>query len=252
MTAYLHHEKLIVYQRSIDFVAWSEELVEGITRKASAKEQLRRASASIPQNIAESNAKRTAREQRRFVDIANGSALESAACLDVLRAKELIAQEVQITGKQQLHEIVSMLYGLRRSKQDRVAEDSPHYGTFLFDHEKLHAYQKAIELVAWIDMLCRDSRISAESMEVLDRTSTSVALNIAEGNAKFSAKERCRFIDTSVSASLRCAGALDVLVARKGVSLDRINAGKELLGTVVSLLIGLRGRLLRDEPDWET
>ena len=50
-----------------------------------------------------------------FFDIARGSALECAACLDVLIAKKLIeSEEVQI-GKSRLLEIVSMLVGLIRA-----------------------------------------------------------------------------------------------------------------------------------------
>ena len=47
------HEKLIVYQRSIEFVAWLEPLVEKRPAKIAAKDQLDRASTSVPLNIAE-------------------------------------------------------------------------------------------------------------------------------------------------------------------------------------------------------
>jgi len=251
MPPYFHHERLVVYQRSIEFVAWAEDVVQEVSAKASAKDHLRRASGSVPQNIAEGNAKRSAKEQRRFIDIANGSALECAACLDVLGAKELLARDTRDAGKDQLQAIVRMLYGLRRAKTDRVAEEAAGYGAHRFDHETLEAYQKAMDAVAWLDQFCRARALDGETSEILDRTSTSTALNIAEGNAKFRVLDRCKFLDASVSACLRCAGRLDVLVARKTAETGDIDPGKEILSSTLSLLLGLRTRLLGEPPDWE-
>jgi hypothetical protein len=47
--------------------------------------------------------------------MARGSALECAACLDVLLAKTMIEESVAMEGKGMLIEIVSMLVGLIRS-----------------------------------------------------------------------------------------------------------------------------------------
>jgi four helix bundle protein len=54
---YFDHEKLDVYQRSIAFCGWVGELLSDITGKAAAKDQLDRASTSLPLNIAERNGK---------------------------------------------------------------------------------------------------------------------------------------------------------------------------------------------------
>ncbi|MDP6353592.1 MAG: four helix bundle protein [Planctomycetota bacterium] len=248
--ASFHHENLVVYQRSIKFVAWSRDLLKRISAKASAKDHLHRASASVPQNIAESNAKRSPKEQCRFVDIANGSALECSACLDVLQKKKLLTEELRMEGRELLFSVVQMLVGLRRSKKDRVEEESSIYGTPRFDHEKLEAYQTSLQAVEWLNEFFTNRELDAQSIDTLDRTSTSVALNIAEGNAKFSVKDRCRFIDTSISSGLRCAGALDVSVASGEAEPDEIMAGKELLRITVSLLSGLRRRLEEMPPDW--
>ena len=54
MEFYFDHDKLEVYQIAIQFVAWSETLLEDCKGKAaSAKKQLDEASSSIPKNIAE-------------------------------------------------------------------------------------------------------------------------------------------------------------------------------------------------------
>ena len=58
MEFYFDHEKLGVYQVAIEFVAWSEILLEDCKGKAaSAKKHLDEASSSIPNNIAKGNGK---------------------------------------------------------------------------------------------------------------------------------------------------------------------------------------------------
>ncbi len=122
------HEKLEVYKTSIRFVSWSSSLLEDLPKTHSAHKQLERASTSIPLNIAEGNGKFTPADRCRFFDIARGSALECAACLDVLEVKGQISTADE--GKEILHAIVSMLIGLVRSvSQDRVHEPQASYLT---------------------------------------------------------------------------------------------------------------------------
>ena len=128
MNATFDHEKLDVYQESIRFVSWVDELLGEIPKSLAVYGQLDRASTSIPLNIAEGNGKFTAADRCRFFDIARGSALESAACLDVLVAKKRIEQAD--SGKAILVRIVSMIVGLIRSTSpSRSHEDSAEYGT---------------------------------------------------------------------------------------------------------------------------
>jgi four helix bundle protein len=127
MKTHFDHEKLDVYQDAIGFVSWVDELLEGIPKSLAVHNQLDRASTSIPLNIAEGNGKYTAADRCPFFDIARGSALECAACLDVLVTKKRI--DSADYGKAILVRIVSMLVGLIRSTSaSRVYEDSPEYG----------------------------------------------------------------------------------------------------------------------------
>jgi four helix bundle protein len=123
------HEKLKVYQQAVTFVAWVDEVLPTIPKSISVRDQLDRASTSIPLNIAEGNGKYTAPDRCRFFDIARGSALECAACLDVLVARKHLANAAAIPGKERLVQIVSMLVGLIRSNSaDRVYEGEVPYG----------------------------------------------------------------------------------------------------------------------------
>src|SRR5215475_12249884 len=106
MKIHFDHEKLDVYRESIAFCGWVGEFLSAISAKAAAKDQFDRASTSIPLNIAEGNGKFSARDRSRFFEMARGSALECAACLDVLLARKLATDEHVIPAKEQLARIV--------------------------------------------------------------------------------------------------------------------------------------------------
>jgi four helix bundle protein len=121
-----------------------------------------------------------------------------------------------------------------------------------FDHEKLIAYQRSLQFVAWSSPLLEKLPSRLTVADQLDRASTSVPLNIAEGNAKYTAPDRCRYFDTARGSALECAACLDVLVAKGKCTTEQIQSGKELLIEIVSLLIGLIRSIspdrLREEP----
>ena len=138
MKIYFDHEKLDVYCESIAFCGWVGEFLGTI----SAKEQLDRASTSIALNIAEDNGKFSAKDRSRFFEVARGSALESAACLDVLFARKLATEEHVVPGKERLARIVQMLVGFLRTfsrRADVLREEEPAYRTkHDYEHEQEH------------------------------------------------------------------------------------------------------------------
>ena len=104
------HEKLDVYRISIEYVSWVYthcDKLSGTQRHA--RDQLLRASQSIPLNIAEGNGKSTKGDRRRYFEIARGSALECAAIQDVLEVRKAITSEENQSGKALLDRIVAML-----------------------------------------------------------------------------------------------------------------------------------------------
>lgn len=111
-----------------------------------------------------------------------------------------------------------------------------------FDHEKLEVYQQALAFCGWAGDLINEISGKAAAKDQLDRASTSIPLNIAEGNGKFSNADRSRFLEMSRGSALECAGALDVFVARKLTSTERIADGKEQLVSIVKMLVGLLKR----------
>ena len=129
MSQIFDHEKLTVYQKSIEFIAWLHPVLERMPKRNAIYDQLDRASTSIALNIAEGNGKFTPRDRCRFFDIARGSALECASGLDVLAAKSIVDEKEMLFGKELLREIVSMIVGLIKSQPgNRVCEEVEAYG----------------------------------------------------------------------------------------------------------------------------
>ncbi len=109
----------------------------------------------------------------------------------------------------------------------------------LFDHEKLAVYQETIRFVAWADDVLKEVPKGLAAHDQLDRASTSMPLNIAEGNGRFTAPDRCRFFDNARGSALECAAALDILVAKQRLASSKAGEGKEILTRIVSMLVGL-------------
>lgn len=110
---------------------------------------------------------------------------------------------------------------------------------YWFDHEKLEVCREAIAFIAWLSPVLESVVRVGEVKDQLDRASTSIPLNIAEGNGKYSPKDRCRFFDTAHGSTLECAAGLDVLVAKAKLAPEQIRAGKERLQKIVRMLMGL-------------
>jgi len=122
------HEKLNVYTVSLDFVRFVHDLIKEIDpQHRNAKDQLTRASQSIPLNIAEGNAKIPGRDRTRFWEIARGSAMESAAALVILVVCGACDETRTLAGKDLLFRIVSMLSKMTASRLDTIKEETEEY-----------------------------------------------------------------------------------------------------------------------------
>ena len=108
------YEKLDVYRLAVEFARWVGEIFAGQLEACSGKslEHLDESSRSIARNIAEGNGKRSSKDRCRYLDIARGSALECAACLDILIARKRLDEGFGRDGKAMLVRIVSMLVKL--------------------------------------------------------------------------------------------------------------------------------------------
>jgi four helix bundle protein len=108
-----------------------------------------------------------------------------------------------------------------------------------FNHEKLEVYGESLDFIAWLSTVMGTNTKLGDVKDQLDRASKSIPLNIAEGNGKYSAKDRCRFFDIAHGSALECAAGLDILVAKSKLTAQQIQPGKERLQKVVRMLMGL-------------
>ena len=135
------HEKLDVYRVSVEFVAWAyhrAKALEGPDRHA--RDQLLRASQSIPLNIAEGNGKLPSPDRLRSWRIALGSALECAAILDVLHVCGAMNGDESQEGKRMLERIAAML--TRMTHRDLQLKDEAAEYECEYEYESRSDQQK--------------------------------------------------------------------------------------------------------------
>lgn len=128
MPTQFDHERLKVYQEALRFVVWASPIIEELPAKLSARDQLDRASPSVVLNLAEGNGRRSHPDRCRYFDIARGSEVECAACLDVLVARRKLPRAQADEGKAMLLENVSMTAGLIAHFSGQVHEGQEPYG----------------------------------------------------------------------------------------------------------------------------
>lgn len=106
----LSHEKLEVYQKSIQFLTLSAQVVANTPRGyAELCDQLKRAALSVPLNIAEASGRTGSLDNAKHFTIARGSALECGAILDACNALQILEPKIYIEAKRLIVAEVSML-----------------------------------------------------------------------------------------------------------------------------------------------
>ena len=109
----LDHERLDAFQVALEFAA----MVPTLTKAArpAMRDQLERAASSVALTLAEGCGRRTRRDRLHFFSIAQGSAMECAAAVDILRVTGCLTLADATRAKHKLTRIIQMLVGLRRS-----------------------------------------------------------------------------------------------------------------------------------------
>jgi four helix bundle protein len=103
----LDAEKLTVYHVALELQVLCAGLAPVHHRVL--QDQLERASLSVILNIAEGAGRRSRRDKRRFYSIARGSAMETAAAIDVLRARHLAPESHCATARSLALRVIQML-----------------------------------------------------------------------------------------------------------------------------------------------
>lgn len=112
------HEKFEIYHTSIEFVAGSTKILEKIPQGYNKLvDQFRRASISIPLNIAEGSGKSTKLQKHQHYIIARGEAMECAAILDVLAQLKMADGRVVENAKGLLEKITAVLTAVCKKQE---------------------------------------------------------------------------------------------------------------------------------------
>lgn len=114
----LYFEKLVVWQKAMKLATMLVKIANTLPQKYqySFADQLRRASLSIPSNIAEGSGRKTQRDSANFYSISKGSLYESINILILLQNLDLLDKENFDLDKIRCdsEEVVKMLYGLSK------------------------------------------------------------------------------------------------------------------------------------------
>jgi four helix bundle protein len=108
----LDAERLDVYRVALELQAAA---AVDLRHESVLRDQLRRASLSVPLNIAEGAGQRSRAQKRRFYAIARGSAMECAAIFDVLCLRRLAPPSDCRQARLLLVRVVQMLTKLERA-----------------------------------------------------------------------------------------------------------------------------------------
>jgi four helix bundle protein len=119
-------EKLDVYQNSLVF---AKEVIQASNRFSRGNyaiaDQLRRASLSIPLNIAEGNGRWHSKDRKSFFLIARGSAFECVPLIEICRDLGLVEPKQAEEWRDNIKEIGRMLNGLIKSIDTSKIEIRP-------------------------------------------------------------------------------------------------------------------------------
>jgi four helix bundle protein len=239
------HEKLRVYSKALTFVAAVSGFSATWNRKHAVVDQLDRASESLILNLADSARLRSGPSKQRALDYTIGSGLECAACLDIARLKHLLTESEADQEKQRLCEVVRMLVGLRKAWETwETREDSVPYDAEvpanppkpLFHHETLEVFTAALDLMTWLVSLPGSRELSERLPRQIDESVTSIILNIAEGNGRYSELDHRRFLEIAAGSAVKTAAYLDLAVHKVALSPEQVAPAKSLLVRIVAML----------------
>lgn len=111
------HKKLIAWKKSMDLVEKVYELTKKLPREElyGLTSQLRRAAVSVPSNIAEGAAGRSAVQFRNYLSVAIGSLNELATQLEIIQRIGYVNDGDAAETEALVDECLAVTYGLRKS-----------------------------------------------------------------------------------------------------------------------------------------
>ena len=110
------YRKLNVYQKAVDLVAEIYKLLRKFPpeERYALCDQIRRASVSVPSNNAEGMSRFSDKEKAHFLEISNGSLMETMCQIEIGKRLGYVSQEDYERMEKEICEIACMLSSLRK------------------------------------------------------------------------------------------------------------------------------------------
>ena len=131
---------------------------------------------------------------------------------------------------------------MRETTADTVREDPALYRTKkgkLFGHEDLDVYQAELQLVSWVESVSSEFACSSDVLSKLDKSTTSIVLNTAEGNGRFTGTDQAQFVGIAYKATVQSASLVDLATASGSAAPSQVEEGRELLRRIAAMLRSL-------------
>ena len=245
MNQFFPHEKLDVYTQALAFAELAIPMMDAWPRAVSVRDHLDRAIESLVANLVKAARLQRTPQGVYCLECSLGSVLECAACFDVALLRGLTTEPQVQTAKRALQHVARMEVGLRNSWSTcmSVGEGAQPYSTgtvYFFAHESLTVYQRSLQLHKALGRVLVRSRCGIRYAKRVDELSTSLTLNIAEGNGRFSRLDHGTFVDIAEDAGAKLAAYLDLAAIARAAD---VASAKSFLREVMAMLVGLRGYL---------
>ena len=80
---------------------------------------------------------------------------------------------------------------------------------------------------------------AADLLSKLDTSTTSIVLNVAEGNGRFSGADHAKFLGIAYKATAQSAALLDLATANNSAKLSQFEEGLNMLRRIACMLTSL-------------
>ena len=109
----------------------------------------------------------------------------------------------------------------------------------MFDFQKLEVYKKAKEFNIRTTKLIAQSKFDSVTNDQLRRASFSIMLNIAEGSARFTKKDKRHFMVISRGSAFECLSIMEYLVDTNQISKEVYDKVFNRIEEISKMLFGL-------------
>jgi four helix bundle protein len=106
----------------------------------------------------------------------------------------------------------------------------------LFHHETLDVYRVGLQYMRWFSSLPGAEELCDRTYRQLDKAATSLLLNIAEGNGRYSELDHRRFLDVAAASAVKSAAYLDLCDQKSSPARMDLSPGRGLLGRITAML----------------